>query len=651
MLLRRLVACLLAASGLGCAADRQPIERVLLVTIDTLRGDALGCYGGPARTPRLDALADSGLRFAAAFAPAPLTLPSHASLFTALDPPQHGVRDNASFRLDPEIPTLAERFSEAGFATAAFVAAMVLDRQYGLDRGFDLYDDHLGIQHGAGVHGIPERPAREVVDAALGWLETAPDRFLLWVHLYDPHAPYRGPFWQLTEDQTQRYLGEVEYADEQLGRLLQSLDERWPGEATLVVFTSDHGESLGQHDEGTHSLGIYDATQRIPLLLRGARLPRGSVDSLVRLVDLGPTLLALAGLEPLPDVEGRSLLPQIRGGGEERLVYMETLATQIGYGWSPLLGLRSARWKYIRAPRPELYDLRSDPQELHDLAAERRELVAELDARLSERLAGARPVRPEIVPSADESQLLASLGYVAGPIESSAELGRVGGADPKDKVALRNRLRRVTNHLQNGRPEEAARLLGFVEETGPNVDLLRAEVQGQLGDSSAQERAARRVVEADPVNQDGYVLLGEALERQRRLDAAEQAYAAAVRLNPPRASRLARLGRVLEARGRDAAATEAYERALEARGGSLEALWRLAALRMEAGRGGEAAELLARVPPDVLLESEAALRLARAEASSGASDAARERLDRALARHPEAEALRRARSDLGEPAP
>jgi choline-sulfatase len=407
-----LLACLLA-----CAPPER-VERVVLVTIDTLRIDHVGCYGaGGARTPSLDALAAAGTRFATAVSPAPLTLPSHTTLFTGLDPPRHGVRANARSSLDASLPTLAERFRQAGFATAAFVGAAVLAGSQGLARGFDVYDDAMSSRRAATAGSYLERTADAVVDAALAWLATAPPRFLLWVHLYDPHAFYRPPPGFRAAFPDNPYAGEVAFADAQLGRLLAAVAARFPAGGTLVVVTSDHGESLGQHDELTHSKTLYDATQRVPLVVQGPGVAVGRVvEDAVGLVDVAPTVLALAGLPPLEGAQGRDLRPLWQGeAGDERLFYLETRAAR-----PPLSGLRGARYKYIRGgAAPELYDLASDPLETRNLAAARVAVARGLERSLETRLAGAGgPAAPAEV-SAPPRPELRELGYETGDTDAA----------------------------------------------------------------------------------------------------------------------------------------------------------------------------------------------------------------------------------------
>jgi len=645
--------CLAVASALlgtlasGCSPGASA-DRVVLITIDTLRADHLGCYGGRwVATPALDALAERGVRFETAISPAPLTLPAHTSLMTGLEPPRHGVRNNSTFRLDGGLPTLAERMREEGFATAAFVGAVVLDRQYGLARGFDHYEDRMAPRRAAGDFGFAERTADRVIDAATRWLEGAPARFFLWVHLYDPHAGYQPPPRFLAQSPSHPYAGEIAFADAELGRLVERVRARWDERRTLFVVTSDHGESLGEHEEMTHSLTIYDATQRVPLILSGAGLPRGKVEGVtVRLVDVAPTILALARAEPLGDVDGRDLLATpSHAGSPEPLAYAETLAPQLDLGWSPLLGVRSARFKYIRAPRPELYDLKEDPQETRNLVEARPQIVAELERSLESQLANARPARPTLTPDPTRRAQLAELGYLAGEAAVPAEeLGKVGGIDPKDGLAQVMGLQTALGLMMAGRPEEALAILESLEGGGYVFDLHRSEAARRAGRAEAAERFARASLARAPGVSGVHLALAEAVESQGRFEEATDSFREAARLNPASAAPFVGLGRIAEARGDREQAVELYERAAESRGASAEALWRHAALRIEAGERAD--DLLSRVPPAAQNRPRAAIRLARAEASAGSPRRALARLKRSLEAWPGSAELLAARREL-----
>ncbi len=553
--------CALGAlvASLGSACSPAPPERVLLVSVDTLRADHVGSYGAQlAHTPQMDTIAVGGVRFETAISPAPLTLPAHASLLTGLDPPAHGVRHNSIHRLAAGLPTLAERMRQAGYATAAVVGSLVLDRRFGLARGFDSYDDAMAGRR-SGIAGYGERPADQVVDAALAWLADAPPRYFLWVHFYDPHAGYSAPRGFASAFANQPYAAEVAFVDAQLGRLLEAVRARGGERGLLVVLTSDHGESLGEHGELTHSYTLYDATQRVPLLLHGAGLPAGRVvEAPVRLVDVAPTLLELVGAEPLGAIDGRSLLAPISGREEEpRLAYLETLAPQLDFRWSPLLGVRSERWKYVRAPRPELYDLRGDAGELDNRAAEEPELVARLDQELEARLRDARPPTGDVRLEAAERELLQRLGYLVPSPGAPADLGRVAGPDPKDRIGTLRALAEAETLLTEGRPEAALERLAAVDEPGAGVASLRAVVALAAGDAALAEQAARQAVAEAPDRADLWVLLGRALEGRSRWQEAAEAFGRATAADADSASAWSGLARNLERAGNSAEAAKA----------------------------------------------------------------------------------------------
>ncbi len=631
------ITALALTGGIGASGCGEPRpERVVLVTIDTLRADHLGCYGARvSETPALDALARRGVRFATAIAPTPLTLPSHASLLTGLDPPNHGVRNNGTFALEPGIPTLAARLGEAGFATAAFLGAVVLDRQYGLARGFDVYDDSMTLRRHVGETGFAERRADRVVDAALAWLEGAPSRFLLWVHLYDPHADYDPPSPFKEAWAAAPYAGEVAFADQQLGRLLDAVDARWPREGTLVVATSDHGESLGEHGEPSHAYTLYDATQRVPLLLRGPGLPAGAVvEAPVRLVDVAPTILARVDAASFAAADGSDLSPLLAGDdASDRTAYLETLAPQLDLAWSPLLGLRTPEWKYVRAPVPELYALRSDPHELRNQASQRPEQVEALDRALTARLSGARAATRRLEPDAEQRARLEALGYVVGAPDVAPEaLGVVGGLDPKQGLPDLRRMGQAMGLLAAGRAGEALAALEHVRGGGPMLALLRAEAAAEAGDAAVAERHARAAIEASPGFAAAWLLLGEALEADGRGDDAAAAYERAAALDAAAGEPWVGLGRLAEARGQRERARDLYARAAERRGRSAEALWRHAALLLEEGEHAAAEAILAELPERALRRSEAVVRLASAEVATGRREDALLRLERALHR-------------------
>jgi len=626
----------------------------VLVSIDTTRADRIGAYGADgARTPTLDALAARGTRFAEAIAPTPMTQPSHASLFTSVEPPTHGLRTNGSAVLRDDLPTLAEHLQGAGYATAAFVGALVLESQFGFDRGFDHYDDTMEPRVGGTGLGRLQRRADAVVDSALRWLETAPDRFFAFVHLFDPHEPYDAPSWLARLRTGSAYDAEIAYADRHLGRLLDALADRWPDGSTLVVVTSDHGESLGEHGEPTHSYTVYEATQHVPLLFAGPGVPPHTVvEGPVRLIDVAPTLLALAGAEALPGGQGRDLraawsTPDRRSEGP---AYVETLATRRDFGWSPLYGLRTPTHKYIRAPRPELYDLERDPDELHNLAEALPERVQELDAALGRHLSR-MPLRSPKAATLDERsrRRLEALGYIVSGADARKDppdpLARVGGPDPKDHLDVVRSLQTARELAGAGHPLDALRALEGIAAS-PLVSSERAHLALQAGRVRLAERHAREAIDSGADTFHAWARLGSALSGQGRLEEAADAYRTARALNSAAPEPLLGLGVLAERRGQPRQATSFYQRALRTKLLSAEARWRLAALRIEQGRTAEARKLLAQVDERALLVPQAALRLAQAELRAGRPEDALVRLERSLAAFPDSEPLAKARRQL-----
>ncbi len=491
---------------------------------------------------------------------------------TALDPPAHGVRHNGIHRLSGEIPTLAEHLRAAGFATAAFVGALVLDARFGLDRGFNTYDDTMSDRMSGHV-GYAERTADAVADAALAWLDRAPERFFLWLHFYDAHAGYDPPPGFASAFASRPYQGEIAFVDSQLGRVLADIRRRWPVGGTLLVVTADHGESLGEHGEATHSYSIYDATQRIPLLMSGPGLPRGRVVAeTVRLVDVAPTVIGLAGAAPLLEVEGRDLRPLIAGDeGDERIAYMETQATRLDHGWSPLLGVRTARFKYIRAPRPELYDLESDSGELRDIAGTSPEEVARLDGLLAKRLASGMVSRGDnrlsVGLSDSDRERLRSLGYVVPQTDGStvSDPHATVGPNPKDSIGLLRLLAEAQDDVDAGRLTAALARLEQSGNEGTAVRAMRASIAVATDDFVSAEHDARAVLISQSDRPDVLLILGRALAGQGRLEEARAAIEASLLLDPASESGWEFLGRVSEGLGRTTdAAREGFARSRQA---------------------------------------------------------------------------------------
>ena len=428
-----------SSGGAGTTPALRPLNLVV-VTIDTLRPDHLRCYGySKIETPNLDAIARDGVLFENAVTETPLTPPSHASIFTGLNPPAHHVRDTGGFVLQPSTATLATILQQQGRDTAAFISSAVLKKLFGFNRGFAVYDDQMPKPgKGHEFDEDAERRAGETVDHAVRWLEAQSGKpFFLWVHIYDPHAPYQppSPFREKYKDRL--YDGEIAYADHELGRLFDAVRKKSPGK-TLIAVLSDHGESLGEHGEYTHGVFLYDATLRIAFLLSGPGVPAGArIQPQARAIDFLPTILVLMGGQPPAAVQGVSLTPYLAGSDAPATVsYAETLYPKINMGWAELRALRTNQWKYVRAPKPELYDLSRDPGETHNVIQDHAAEVRKFEVKLNSVIGsdGVEKVRTSVVDERTLSQLK-SLGYVSGFVSRSYDLNGQG-IDPKDRTGV-----------------------------------------------------------------------------------------------------------------------------------------------------------------------------------------------------------------------
>lgn len=560
-----LAALVLAA---GCGERTRPVAAgydVLLVTLDTTRADRLGCYGARgALTPVLDGIAARGVRFTDALTVAPVTLPSHASILTGLEPPSHGVHNNGEAALADDRTTLAEVLAGAGRDTAAFVSSFVLDARFGLAQGFAHYDDRIAVAPGAFPSIDAEREAAATTDAALAWLTSRPvDRSLFWwVHYYDAHAPYVPPPGTARDG----YEGEIAYVDAQIGRLLAGLDATGRRRRTIVVVVGDHGESLGEHGETTHAIFVYDAVARVPFLVEAPDVLDGGTvvdDAVVSTIDVVPTVLGLLGIVDRVPRDGRDVL----GGPRDpsRAVWIESLVPYLDYGWAPLYALRRRDDKLILAPRPEYYDLRADPHEVANRAGETSPARVELETALRERLArqpdAATIAARTIAPAPDVASRLAALGYVSVAGPSSADDARL--PDPKDMVWIVDRLVATNGHLDAGRPVAALATIAGAVSAHPrdrNVLYLLGEVYLRLGRRREAE-AAYRAVQAIRPKADAALVLAQIEILDGRFDDARAHLDEAELLDPKHGGIAIARGDLLAATGRRDEAAAAYRHA------------------------------------------------------------------------------------------
>ena len=539
---------------IGCGSRANPVPptqqstaqskpNVLVVTIDTCRADRIGSYGyGLARTPTIDALATEGVLCTDAITTAPITMPAHSSILTGLYPPAHGVRDNGAYALSDEAVTLAERLKLAGYDTHAIVSAMVLSRRYNLTQGFDAYDDDLYAEDQPPMFMIPDRPAQRTGQRAVDWLTereaSGPDSpFFMWVHFFDPHHPHqaRVPDQHLIPTP---YDAEIAQADDGLEKLIGWLEANDQLDNTLVVLTADHGESHGEHGEKTHAIFVYDATVRVPLILRyPALLPTGKTyEGPVRTVDIVPTVLAALDLPGGEDTQGMNLLPAFRGeiAPPSLPQYSESLLSELGFGMAPLYAVRLDGYKYIRAPRPELYDLKVDPKELTNLYAEKPEIARRLDTELQNILdrSSARAFEAKENPMDQETlEMLHALGYLTAPEERDA----MGGMDPKDGIIIHEKLERGRNLARQGLWENAETSLREILAEIPGHVAARNVLALTLVRQEKESEAEVEYLESlatEPHQNRVLALLGVLKLKQGELDDAEAFLMRCLELTP-----------------------------------------------------------------------------------------------------------------------
>jgi arylsulfatase A-like enzyme/Flp pilus assembly protein TadD len=538
---------------------------VVIVTVDTLRPDHLHSYGYPnIETPALDGIAQRGVLFENAVAQTPLTPPSHASIFTGQNPNVHKVRNTGGFVLQSSARPLARILQEQGWDTAAFVGSAVLKKLFGFNNGFNLYDDEMPRPgKRSQFREDPERKASVVVDRAIGWVnQRKPDKpFLLWVHVYDPHIPYNPPPEFARKYKGRLYDGEIAYTDQQLARLFEAVGKVSPADKTIIAVLSDHGESLGEHGEETHGVFIYDSTLRVAFMMAGPGIPAGlRVKQQARTIDFLPTLLAVMGGRAADDVQGLNLAPTF----SEKPVatdisYAETLYPKMNMNWSELRAIRTNRWKYIRAPRPELYDLTTDPREINNVIQQHAPEVQKFEAQIRHLISPSGDGNEKVDTAMLDTRVmdqLRSFGYLAGGGGRSFELTGTG-VDPKDRI-----------------------------------DILRLIDEAESGQTTLPEpkriELLKKAISADPQNPSLYYQLGGRLEKNDRYEEALQLYRVALSKGIESSRLHSRIADLLLRRGeKDAAITE-YEKAAQINPADLDSQNNLATAYLEKGRLADA---------------------------------------------------------------
>jgi arylsulfatase A-like enzyme/Tfp pilus assembly protein PilF len=651
-----LILMLVAVVTLSCAQQRTGLNRkalahanVLLITLDTTRADHLGPYGyKAAQTPNEDGLAREGIVFDACITPTAYTLPSHSSIMTGLYPAAHGVRINGDTALPDSNTTLAERLSAAGYRTGAFVAAFVVDGRWGLKQGFQEYDDrfHMGPDQKLDL-ARTRRPGNEVVDAALAWLnKSSTQPFFAWVHLYDAHAPYLDG----------SYDKGITFADAQVGRLLSWLDQRHLRENTIVIVVGDHGEGLGDHSELEHGYYVYDYAVHVPLIVRVPKSASGiRIPAQVRTIDIAPTIVDAvrgAGSQSAEShFEGLSLLPLIDGKEEStpRYAYSESVATRLQYGWSGLYSLRTNDYKFISAPRSELYDLRTDPKELQNKLDDERRVANAYKQELQR----VRDASDKDAPKTQEANLdtetmrnLASLGYIGG---TSAVVGDDKDLpDPKDKMHLFDSVGYAANLMSQDKYKDAEKVLRIVLKDDPNVpqaQLLLASTYQKLGQRDQAMQILDAYLKRDSHNVRALTAMAEILSDNGKRAEVDALSHQILNIDPRNAHAYELIADGFMAAKDYNGALPALQKAVELQPKLSRSRINLAACYIALGRTGEASTMLNQIIAEYPKFPLAHYHLALLHEREGNAAAARAEYEAELANHPKTVA---ARFNLGE---
>ncbi len=597
------------------ASAHKPAPDVILITIDTVRADHLACYGAKnIQTPTLDSLGRDGVIFERAISQVPLTWPSHTAILTGLYPFQNGVQDFTGPPLDARFRSVAQAFQHHGYATGAVVSAFVLDRSWGLARGFDFYDDAFSAEEFLNRDlGLVDRRADESVDHALSWLKKNQRRpFFFWLHLYDPHSPYDPPEPYRSEYQGHLYDGEIAYADHELGRVIAWLKQSHLYDRSLIVFVSDHGESLGEHGEHEHGFFVYNATVHVPLIVKppaGSGFRSARISRPVETTAIAPTLMRVAGIQDpverqfssrgLLDTGAPSPGAPSPGAPSDDAAYSETFYPFSSFGWSPLHALETSRYHYIDAPQPELYDLAADPEETNNLAAQQTATLAVLKDKL-QTLLKSRPYTPAASNSSGLSQdaldKLRALGYVAYRSPVSAGALASGLPDPKTKLWEFNSILDAEDALRAGDIPKGRSLLLQVQEKDPGMYVVPFVLgEAALGQKQWEEAATQlhKCLDLNPHFDQAMLGLARALIFLGKTDEATQWAKRAIQYNPENYRAWYQLGFIDERSDKEQAVAD-YEKAISIQAAFAPLQRDLGLLQVELGAYSEAAKHLSR---------------------------------------------------------
>lgn len=512
---------------------------VLLITIDTIRADRVGYEGYNIETPNLDSLAYDGVRFMNAVCQAPLTLPSHASILTGTYPAYHQVKSNGPYYLEGDFTTLAEILKKNNYLTSAFVGAYVLGSEFGLSQGFDFYGDDFITPDYLAKHE-PQRLAEDVYNSADKWLEKNHDKkFFVWAHYYDPHYPYTPPSPFDVKYEIRPYEGEIAYTDIYVGKLIDLLKEKEIYNKTLIIIVGDHGEDLFDHMEPTHGIFLYDTTLRVPLIFHSPEIiPKGiEINNQVRTIDIFPTILDMLKINIPEYCQGISLISVIEGKKikDTEESYAETYYPLISYGWSESKSIRTNKWKYIQAPKPELYDLENDPEEKNNLYKENNKIAIELsnkfkklEKKISLKL---KPLIREL--TQEDQEKLRALGYVGGTLPS--DIGQKERPDPKDKILILERISKGKLAIKQGELEEGEKILKEIMKQDPENPMIHhslGEIYQRRGEWDKAIKEFKEIIKVNPSEIDSYYMLAKSYYGKGMIEEAIKTSEAALNLHP-----------------------------------------------------------------------------------------------------------------------